>query len=498
MQTRKELTEAVRKRYRSASRAQKGHILDEFVKTTGYHRKHAVRLMAMSRKEKPRSEPARIYGEAVREAIILVWEAGDRMCGKRLHAALPSLVQSLEQHGHLCLDPAVRAKLLGVSSATIDRLLTPVRARTGTKRRRRKRPNAIQRQVAVRTHEGANKLPPGYFEGDFVVHNGGVTPGSCVHSLVLTDVYSGWTECMALVAREQTLVVESLQWVRPQLPVLLLGVDTDNDSAFMNESLFDYCKNENIELTRSRPYKKNDQAWVEQKNGSIVRHFAGYARFEGLEAAQALSRLYQNVRLYVNYFQPSFKLKEKRREGARVKKFYYPPATPCDRLLSCDLVHEERKDRLRQRRAHLDPVQLLHNIREAQAVLAALPGPPQSKNLEQFLKELPRLWENGEARAPHQKEKRPPRTYRTRKDPFESTWPKVVAWLEEKPDTAAKDLFLRLQDEHPGQYVPGQLRTLQRRVQQWRRSKATELVRASCAVTHLSSSRIDGGEAVPA
>lgn len=267
----------------------------------------------------------------------------------------------------------------------------------------------------------------------------------------------------------------------------MLGFDSDNDSAFMNETLFDYCKAHNLEQTRSRAYKSNDQAWVEQKNGSVVRHFAGYDRFEGLEATTALSRLYQHIRLYVNFFQPSFKLKEKRREGARVKKFYYPPATPCDRLLGDERVSEQAKEKLRERREQLDPVELLHQIREAQADLKNMPNSARSKSLQEFLATLPKLWREGEASPVHQETPRKTRTWRTRKDPFDSTWPKILGWLEEQPELAAKEILLRLQLETPDLFTSAQLRTLQRRVKDWRHSRARELVHVSFAAGNLAS-----------
>ena len=167
-----------------------------------------------------------------------------------------------------------------------------------------------------------------------VEHCGGAkTDGDFVHSLVLTDIASGWTECIAMPVRNQSLVVEAIAIAAADLPFAMLGVDTDNDSAFMNQTVFDYCKDNGLEQTRSRAYKKNDQAWVEQKNGAIVRRLVGYGRLSGLAATQALAQLYGASRLYVNFFQPSFKLKSKTRDGARVSKTYHAPATPCDRLL---------------------------------------------------------------------------------------------------------------------------------------------------------------------
>ena len=167
-----------------------------------------------------------------------------------------------------------------------------------------------------------------------MVHSGGSMSGHPIHTLVLTDVASGWTECLPLLVRDQALTVEALQELRRRLPVALRGLDTDNDSVFINETLISFCTENAIEFTRSRARHKNDQAWVEQKNGAVVRRLAGYSRFEGVRALRVLRRLFETARSFVNFFQPSFKLQEKVREGARVRKRYATPATPCDRLLS--------------------------------------------------------------------------------------------------------------------------------------------------------------------
>lgn len=177
--------------------------------------------------------------------------------------------------------------------------------------------HVIKRQVPVRTFADWSEDQPGYFEADFVVHSGGSMRGSPVHSFVLTDVCSGWTESVPLIVREQSLVVEALRVLRHQLPVPLLGLDTDNDGAFMNETVLAYCNDEGIKQTRSRAHHKNDQAWIEQNNGAVVRRLVGYDRLEGAAATRVLARLYGVARLYVNFFQPSFKLKEKVPEGAK-------------------------------------------------------------------------------------------------------------------------------------------------------------------------------------
>ncbi len=311
--------------------------------------------------------------------------------------------------------------------------------------------------------------------------------GSFISSLVVTDVCSGWTEAIPLLAREQSLVVEGLEAISRLFPVPIRGIDSDNDSVFINETLVNYCEEGGIEFTRSRAHRKNDQAWIEQKNGSVIRRFAGHNRYSGPIAGQALAHLYGAMRLYVNHFQPSFKLLDKSRNGGTVRKRYEKPATPCDRLLRRDDVSEEAKRRLRNSRVELDPVSLLHTIREAQSALASIKdSAPVSastgESLEQFLGRLPDLWRQGEVRATHEtdaQKARKPRTWRTHPDPFEGVWCEILDWLQCKPDATAKELLDRLIRRHPERFSRSHLRTLQRRVRQWRRVMARELVYAS-------------------
>jgi hypothetical protein len=271
--TRRELTAAISQRYQAADRNGKKLILDEFVKLTRYHRKHAIRLLTTEgRTYHGRRIGRRTYPEAVKEALIVLWEASDRICGKRLKSLLPSLIEAMERHGHLYLEDGVKEQLLTISAAAIDRLLRPVREKaSGGRKRKSSRLSRVRKMVPVRSFADWEGVGPGFMEMDMVVHCGTKTVGAFVHSLVLTDVASGWTECLAIPVREQTLIVEAVAGLRPRLPFPLLGLDTDNDSAFMNDTLWDYCQKQSIVFTRSRAYRKNDQAWVEQKNGAIVR-----------------------------------------------------------------------------------------------------------------------------------------------------------------------------------------------------------------------------------
>ena len=256
------------------------------------------------------------------------------ICGKRLRPVVPILISAMARHGHLQLAPAVLTGLLAMSAATMDRALREARGATHGRSRRRSPPSAaIWRSVAVRTFSDWDDPPPGFMESDLVAHSGPTAKGSYVQTLTLTDIATGWTECAPVLVREQKLLTAVLNEMRKVMPFPLLGSDSNNDSVFMNETVRDYCAGAEVEFTRSGPYRKNDQAWVEQKNGAVVRHTVGDRRYEGLEAA-ALADLYRSLRLFVNFFQPSFKLASKSRDGAKVTKRYHPPATPHQRLMA--------------------------------------------------------------------------------------------------------------------------------------------------------------------
>jgi hypothetical protein len=486
MATRDEVVAVTAERFARAGRRERGLILDEFTAVTGFHRKHAARLLRAGLPGQP-SGPRpgrRVYDEAVREALIMLWEASDRVCGKRLRPLVPVLVEAMERHGHLDLSPEVRSGLLAMSAATMDRALGPIRARAVGRPRRRTTPSAaVRRSVPVRTFADWGDPPPGFVEADLVAHSGPTAQGSFVQTLVLTDIASGWTECAPLLVREQRLLTEVLTEVRKLLPFALLGFDTDNDSVFLNETVRDYCQAAGVVFTRCRPYRKNDQAWVEQKNGAVVRRIVGYRRLEGLEAAAALAQLYGSVRLFVNFFQPSFKLAAKTREGAKVKKRYHPPATPHQRLLADPRTAEPVRQRIEALHATLDPIRLLQSIRAAQQRLVEIADrpvasdapPPTAPTLEQFLSGLRTAWQDGEVRPtaqPKQKVKR----LRPGADPYAAVTVQLQEWFAAEPWRTSRELLERLQTEQPGSYPDGQLRTLQRRMKVWRRTMAHRLV----------------------
>jgi hypothetical protein len=223
--------------------------------------------------------------------------------------------------------------------------------------------------VPIRTFTEWNDVRPGFLEVDTVAHCGTRAEGPSLSSLVLTDVATGWTECLALVHHGYDAVLCALDQARDRLPFPVLGLDTDNGSEFLNFPLLGYCEQATITFTRGRAYRKNDQCYVEQKNGTIVRQIVGYDRFEGEPAAQQLAEVYRALRLYVNFFQPSLKLVLKRREGSQVSRRYDRAQTPCQRLLAAGVLEEEARARLVAQAEALDPVQLLRQLQLLQEAL---------------------------------------------------------------------------------------------------------------------------------
>lgn len=498
MATRNELLTVLGERYQRSERGEKQRILDEFVAVSGYHRKHAARLLRSDAAVKAKApNRRRIYDEAVRAALVVLWEASDRVCGKRLRPLVPLLLDAMERHGHLAPVPDVRVGLISMSAATIDRALREVKVATGGVRRRGTASTALRRSIPVRTFSDWGDPAPGYVEADLVSHSGPVAKGSFAWTFVLTDIASGWTECAPLLVREQTLLAAVLSELRIRLPFPLLGFDTDNDSVFINETVRDYCAMSQITFTRCRPYRKNDQAFVEQKNGAVVRRLVGYKRFEGIAAARTLAELYASSRLFVNFFQPSFKLAEKHRDGAKIHKRYHAPATPYQRLLDDPRASEEMKLRLRETYAGLDPVRLLRDIREVQSRLvrlsdgmtAATTEEKARPDLDGFLESLKTIWKQGDVRptsAPKPKQHRE----RRRPDPLIAVTEDLREWFEQEPWRTGRELLDRLQSERPGEFPDALLRTVQRRLKIWRSEQAHGMIFGSAAQSTIKTSEI--------
>lgn len=360
----KEYVEAVRGRYLRSSRKEKGMILDEFVRITGLHRKAAIRLL--HRKEssstKKRGRP-RQYRSDVVGALRVAWEATDRVCSKRLQPFLPELRAAFARHEPDAIRDDVWERLCQASPATIDRLLRPWRRQGGRRPRSGTKPGSLlKKAIPIRTFADWEEDRPGFLEIDLVLHCDDNVEGFYLTTLSTVDVASGWCECMGVWGKGQSRVGAGIHRIRQRLPFPLLGLDSDNGGEFINQNLYTYCKKEGITFTRSRSYKKNDSCHVEQKNWSVVRRLVGYDRYSSKAALTALNRVYDLVRLYVNFFQPTMKLVSKTRHGARVHKVYDAALTPYQRLLKAGILTEAKHEELAAVYRSLHPTRLLQQI----------------------------------------------------------------------------------------------------------------------------------------
>jgi hypothetical protein len=361
----REYAAAVRDRYRSGNKMEKGKILDEFVKVTGLHRKAAIRLLNRSSRSEVVKRPGRPgkYGAAVVVALKFAWEASDRLCSKRLQPFLAEIVRVLREHGEQHLDAYQEKLLCQMSPATIDRLLRPVRKLDGRRSLSTTRSgNWLKSSIPIRTFADWQDCKPGFVETDLVAHCGESVEGFYLNTLCAVDVASGWTECLPIWGKGQLQVRGAVNQMRRHLPFNLLGVDSDNGSEFINQYFYNYCHQQKITFTRSRSYKKNDSCHVEQKNGHVIRRLVGYDRYASKVAYECLERLYNLVRLYINFFQPTMKLLTKSRQGAKVYKTYETAQTPYQRLLKLNALNEAKRTELAATYRGLNPIDLLRSI----------------------------------------------------------------------------------------------------------------------------------------
>lgn len=382
MAERKAVTAATRSRYQRASKQEKGKILTEFIELTGYHRVYARSVLRAVERKIVRAQPRcaesksamaksrKVYDQQVLIILRQIWMILDYICGKRLAAIMPEVIQRLEYFGELKIESEVRAKLLRISAATIDRLLRAERRKHELRGRGRTKPGTLlKKQIPLRTFSEWNEQRPGFVEIDLVGHDGGVVQGDYLYTLDMTDVYSGWTEVQAVQNKAQVWVFAALKELRARLPFPLHGIDSDNGSEFINADLLEYCQQERLTFTRSRPYRKNDNCYVEQKNYTMVRRHVGYQRLAGTEQLKLVNQLYEHLRLYTNYFQPSMKLKCKERHGSQVKKTYEVAQTPYQRLLQSSCLSVATKRRLQVEYIRLNPAELKRQIERLQEKL---------------------------------------------------------------------------------------------------------------------------------
>ncbi len=388
MKQRQAVSSVTHERYRKARKKEKQQILDEFCATTGYSRGYArfilrnhgrevwlrgKRIVIGDRHKRQQRVKPRYYDEDVVKTLIRLWELLNYLCGKRLVAILPELIKKLEQFGELRVPAVTKEKLLRISASSVDRLLKAERRKHQLRARSHTKPGTLlKHQIPLRTFAEWDEDKPGFAEIDLVAHDGGLALGDFCQTLDLTDVCTGWTETAAVPNKAQVWVFEAIQEIRQRLPFPLLGLDSDNGSEFVNNELLRYCQKEHLTFTRARPYRKNDNCYVEQKNYSVVRQTVGYQRFDTTAELMVLKQLYSRLRLYTNFFQPTMKLKSKERLGSRVKKSYTTPQTPFQRLLINPSVAAADKLKLKRQYKQLNPAALKRDLDKLRRQLFAL------------------------------------------------------------------------------------------------------------------------------
>jgi hypothetical protein len=354
------------RRYTRASRPRKTALLDEACAVLNMHRKSVIRALARARRPKPKP-PGRpvVYGPDVLKALSEIWLAADQPCSKRLVALLPIWLPFYDKHNGP-LGEEVAQKLRAVSAATVDRLLAPVRAKQRKGAKGRRVVNQLRGQIPIRTHF-ENVSEPGWIEADTVAHSGESMSGAFVWTLTLVDIYTGWTECRALWNKNGKQTARRIGEIEQSLPFEMLGLDSDNGSEFINSPVLMFLRKRDvpIEVTRSRPYRKNDNAHVEQRQFSHVRQLLGYDRFESEKLIPMLNDLYANeFRLLHNFFLPSMFLLSKERRGARIIRHHTKPCTPFQRLVASQHLDARALAELQAEYEGLDPI-LLHQSCQA-------------------------------------------------------------------------------------------------------------------------------------
>jgi hypothetical protein len=367
MSQRRAVTKATAIRYRSASKKDKATILAELCALTGWHRDHARKALRralgpkpVARQRKPRPP---VYGEDVMAPLRKIWAVMDAPTGKRLAPFLGEMVAVLERAGELDLEPEVRAKLVAMSAATIDRRLATERKKMQLKGRSGTKPGSLLKsQIPIRTWADWDENKPGFVEIDLVGHEGGNPRGDFCQTLNVVDIATTWTEPRAVKNKAQKWVFAALREILGAFPFDILGVDSDNGSEFINDQLLRFCEQEKITFTRSRPGNKNDGCHVEEKNWSVVRQAVGYHRYDTPAELELLNQIYALLRLQINFFSPHQKLVSKRREGAKVIKKYDTARTPYQRILTDKNVTKKVKNELTRQYRTLNPAQVRRDL----------------------------------------------------------------------------------------------------------------------------------------
>lgn len=375
MNARKQYLEEVRKDYERANERGRGRLLDEAEKRTGLNRKYLIRVLKhppvpqVRKRRRRRAE----YGAAVVTALVEVWDIFEQPCGQRMVAVLRSEVDRLRRLGELRCSDAVAGQLKQISASTIDRLLG--REKRIRQLRRNRNPNVqrlIYQKVPVKVAADWDTREIGNVQVDFVAHCGRSTGGDYIHTISAVDIATNWWEGQAIAVRSQRATKEGLSQMQPRFPFRIRELHPDNDSALVNDLLWDWTQEQHIRLSRSRPYKKNDNAWVEQKNWTHVRKVVGYRRFDTTGELRLLNEIYGVLRLYKNFCLPTLRLKSKIRVEGRIQRLYDKPSTPYQRVMASRQVDRNTKQTLRSAYETLNPAALHRRLTELRLQLEAI------------------------------------------------------------------------------------------------------------------------------
>ena len=354
-------------RYKKVSKPLRARILDEFCQVCRYNRKYAIRLLNGPAPQKPKATPPKgrrpTYGAKVIGSLTAIWEAAGYPCSVRLKALLPLWLPWAIKR--MAISAQVQKQLLTISPATIDRRLKPKKRQLKKRLYGRTKPGTLlKHHIPIKTDSWDVKTP-GFTETDLVSHSGNSGAGEFIHSLNVTDIHSTWVESRAVMGKGQIGVLKAMQDIEQVLPFKLLGIDSDNGSEFINYHLKTFCDQNKIQFTRGRPYKKDDNAHIEQKNYTHVRKIFGYLRYDSQSAQKAMNDLYQNeLRILQNLFLPSMKLIKKTRVGSKLQRRYDQPQTPLERLLGCPQADPVKTQELKRLRDQTDPFQLAKRMEQ--------------------------------------------------------------------------------------------------------------------------------------
>lgn len=357
-------------RYYAGDRKERGRLLDEMRSITGLHRKALIRLMHSDLKRKLRQKQrGRTYGSDVEDALRIIRESYDGICAERLAGNLGKMAQQLQEHGEMVVTEGLLAQLQSISLATIKRKLS--RIRQDEPRLKRSRPfgrNEVARSIPMR-RIAWDEPTPGHFETDLVHHCGSVADGQYAHTLQMVDVTTGWSERRAILGRSQLVVQDAFRHIRMRLPFPVLEIHPDNGSEFLNQPLTVVWAElfPKAEFSRSRPYQKNDNRFVEQKNDSLVRNYFGFERLDTVSHVQLMNQIYDKMWLYYNFFLPVLRLKSKELLGPagslnKIKRHYDVAQTPFDRLCAAQALSSPQQIPLQQLRKNTNPRQLHREI----------------------------------------------------------------------------------------------------------------------------------------